>query len=68
LRIAETLALEPAEAEPQWRNIADHLFHLGHDPNWRSRPSVLDQMRGWHISPGRPQRARIAASTRKRSK
>jgi hypothetical protein len=68
LRIAETLALEPAEAEPQWQKIADYLFHLGHDPNWRSRPSVLDQMRGWRISSGRPRRAKIAVSTRKRSK
>jgi len=39
--------------------FADYLFHLGHDPNWRSRPSVLDQMRGWRISPGRPRQAKI---------
>ena len=68
LRIAETLALDPKEAAPKWQQIADYLYHLGHDPNWRSRPSVLDQMRGWRISPGRPRRARIAVSTRKRSK
>lgn len=68
LRIAETLALEPIDATPKWQQIANYLFHLGHDPNWRSRPSVLDQMRGWRISPGRPRRAKIAASTRKRSK
>lgn len=67
LRIAETLALDPEEATKKWQQIADYLFHLGHDPNWRSRPSVLDQMRGWRISPGRPRRAQLAASTRKRS-
>ena len=67
LRIAETLALDPTEAAPKWQPIADYLFHLGHDPNWRSRPSVLDQMRGWRISPGRSRRAKIAPSTRKRS-
>jgi hypothetical protein len=67
LRIAETLALDPDGAVPNWQKIADYLFHLGHDPNWRNRPSVLDQMRGWRISPGRPRRAKIATSTRKRS-
>ena len=50
LRIAETLALDPHEAAPKWQQIADYLFHMGHDPNWRNRPSVLDQMRGWRIS------------------
>jgi hypothetical protein len=68
LRIAETLALEPGQAAPKWQQIADYVFHLGHDPNWRSRPSVLDQMRGWRISPGRPRREKTAPSTRKRSK
>jgi hypothetical protein len=67
LRIAETLALDPNDAAPKWQQIADYLFHLGHDPNWRSRPSVLDQMRGWRISPGRSRRSKIAVSTRKRS-
>ena len=68
LRIAETLALDSHEATPKWQQIADYLFHMGHDPNWRNRPSVLDQMRGWRVSPGRPRRAKIAVSTRKRSK
>ena len=68
LRIAETLALDADEATPKWQQIADYLFHLGQDPNWRSRPSVLDQMRGWRISPGRPRREKIAPSTRNRSK
>jgi DDE family transposase len=67
LRIAETLALATREAAPKWQHIADYLFHLGHDPNWRSRPSVLDQMRGWRITPGRSRRGKIAPSTRKRS-
>lgn len=63
LRIAETLALDPAESAPQWQKIADYLLHLGQDPNWRNRPSVLDQMRGWRVSPGRPRRQKIAVST-----
>lgn len=67
LRIAETLALDPKEVGKKWQQIADYLFHLGHDPNWRSRPSVLDQMRGWRVSPGRSRRGKIAPSTRNRS-
>jgi hypothetical protein len=67
-RIADTLALDPAEAGPKWQQIADYLFHLGRDPNWRRSPSVLDQMRGWRVSPGRPRRAKVSASTQARSK
>ena len=39
------------------------LVHLGRDPNWRRRLSVLDQLRGWQIEPGRPWKA-YAASLR----
>lgn len=67
LRIAEALELPTEEAAPKWQNIAEYLFHLGHDPNWRNRPSVLDQMRGWRVSPGRPRSAKIAPSTVARS-
>lgn len=63
LRIAETLALEPKDAVAHWQKIADYLLHLGQDPNWRNRPSVLDQMRGWRVSPGRPRRQKVAIST-----
>jgi Transposase DDE domain len=65
LRIAATLALDAEKASAEWQKIADYVYHLGRDPNWRSRPSVLDQMRGWRTSPGRPRRARIAASKRR---
>jgi putative transposase len=67
-RIADTLDLPAAAAAPVWQKIADYLVHLGTDPNWRSRPSVLDQMRGWSTSPGRPRRARVAESSRPRAK
>jgi hypothetical protein len=67
MRIADTLALDPKDAAPNWQQIADYLFHLGLDPNWRNRPSVLDQMRGWRISPGRPRRQKIAISTANRA-
>jgi hypothetical protein len=60
MRIAATLELQGEQAASEWQKIADYLDHLGHDPNWRRRPSVLDQLRGWRVSPGRPKHARNA--------
>lgn len=51
-RIAMTMELEGNEAKKSWEGIALYLEHLGKDPNWRSRPSILDQIRGWKISSG----------------
>lgn len=62
MRIAAALALTGKEAARQWDFIAGYLQHLGQDPNWRRSPSVLDQMRGWKISPGRPRHAKLASS------
>ncbi len=59
-RIAAALALSGQAAEKEWEFIAALLLHQGTDPNWRSRPSVLDQMRGWRITPGKPRGARAA--------
>jgi len=59
-RIAATLAMEPALAEPEWQKIADYLLLLGYDPNWRRRPSVLDQMRGWKVLPATRGRRKAA--------
>jgi putative transposase len=64
LRIATAMDLQGEQAASEWQKIANFLYHLGHDPNWRRRPSVLDQMRGWRISPGRPKHARIASPSR----
>jgi len=63
--IARALDLEGKEAEAEWDRLAELLYNNGCDPNWRSRPSVLDQLRGWRITPGRPRRQR-AASVRAR--
>ncbi len=41
-----------------WEWWADAIVHEGQDPNWRRSPSILDQLRGWKITPGRPQKAR----------
>jgi hypothetical protein len=41
-----------------WERLADVIRARGHDPNWRSRPSVLDQLRGISVPRGRPKYAR----------
>ena len=64
-RIAAAFDLRGAAADLAWQSIAEYLEHLGRDPNWRRSPSILDQLRGWKITPGRPRRARLASSTRK---
>lgn len=60
-RIAAALMLEGEAAEVEWAKIWDYLLHLGQDPNWRRSPSVMDQMRGWKISKGRPKYAKKAS-------
>lgn len=65
MRIAAALELTGTAAKREWQTIAENLQHLGQDPNWRRNPSILDQMRGWKITPGRARRAKLASpSTR----
>jgi putative transposase len=49
--IAQVFELTEAEATQRWNKIAALLTHSGKDPNWRRRPSVLDQLRGWKRQP-----------------
>ena len=49
--IAQAFDLQGAEAKQRWNKIAELLTHSGRDPNWRRRPSVLDQLRGWKRQP-----------------
>ncbi len=49
--IAQAFDLQGAEAMQRWDKIAALLTHSGKDPNWRRRPSVLDQLRGWKRQP-----------------
>jgi hypothetical protein len=49
--IAQAFELPGAEARRRWDKIAELLTHGGKDPNWRRRPSVLDQLRGWKRQP-----------------
>jgi hypothetical protein len=49
--IAQAFDLQGVEAQRRWDKIAALLTHSGKDPNWRRRPSVLDQLRGWKRQP-----------------
>ena len=49
--IAEACHLNGVVAKRRWEKIAELLTHSGKDPNWRRRPSVLDQLRGWKRQP-----------------
>jgi hypothetical protein len=49
--IAQACDLQGAAAKQRWQQIAELLMHSGRDPNWRRRPSVLDQLRGWNRQP-----------------
>jgi DDE family transposase len=51
--IAQAFELKEIDAMRRWQQIADLLTHSGRDPNWRHRPSVLDQLRGWKRQPVR---------------
>jgi hypothetical protein len=61
--IAQAFELTGGEATRRWDKIAALLTHSGKDPNWRRRPSVLDQLRGWKRQP----LARKQANSRDRS-
>jgi putative transposase len=43
----------PAATSTHWNSLLAALRHLGHDPNWRRRPSVLDTIQGLTAPPGR---------------
>ena len=64
-RIAAAIELEGTEAKTRWEEITSYLEHLGKDPNWRSRPSILDQLRGWKISSGRKRKTSAKAGADK---
>lgn len=49
--IAQAFELKGTAAMRRWDKIAELLTHAGTDPNWRRRPSVLDQLRGWKRQP-----------------
>lgn len=64
LKIASAMQRTGKDAEREWEQLAAHLEHLGKDPNWRRRPSILDQLRGWKISPGRAKSTQLTSNSR----
>ena len=48
------------DSPSRWRRLARAIRLRGHDPNWRGRPSHIDELRGTTAPPGRPRRARLA--------
>lgn len=61
LRIAELVDRRGPSAEREWQQIAQLIEHVSQDPNWRRRPSILDQLRGWKVAPGRKRGARLSS-------
>ena len=52
--------LDPEMPPTLWDSVAMVLHLLAQDPNWRGRPSILDQLRGQVVAPGRPRRKRLS--------
>ena len=52
------LLLIDTDDDSEWGSLMERLRHLGHDPNWRRRPSVLDRIQGLTASPGRGRKAK----------
>ena len=51
-RIADAFDRTGTEADQIWHHLATAVVHAGQDANWRSKPSILDQLRGWPAKPG----------------
>ena len=65
ISIAGAFELSSEQAQTKWQQLAEYLEHLAKDPNWRRSPSILDQLRGWRITPGRPKSARLSSASGK---
>lgn len=51
LDLAALMRAQGQSAREGWKRAADLLVSEGRDPNWRRRPSVLDQLRGLEDQP-----------------
>lgn len=60
--IARAFELSGGAADKEWDRLAV-LFGHETDPNWRRSPSILDQTRGWKVTPGKPRNARAARAS-----
>jgi len=63
ISLAGVFELRGEQAEAKWQMLAEYLEHLSRDPNWRRSPSILDQLRGWRITPGRPKSTRLSSAS-----
>jgi len=58
---------QPDAAATDWNWLMGTLRYLGHDPNWRRRPSVLDTIQGLTAPPGRKRNQKAAGASGKPS-
>lgn len=63
--VAAAFELRGEQAEKKWQQLAEYLEYMAQDPNWRLSPSILDQLRGWRINPGRPKSTRLSSASRR---
>ena len=59
--LAAASALRGAAARAEWNRLAKYLVHLGEDADWRSKPSILDQLRGWPPPAAAPRKRRLSS-------
>lgn len=61
MRFGHAALLSTLKGEPksifEWNRIMGNIRNLGHDPNWRRKPSVLDRLQGL-TAPALPRRRR----------
>ena len=62
--IAGAFELHGEQAEQKWQQLAQYLEYMAKDPNWRRSPSILDQLRGWRINPGRAKTAPLSSASK----
>jgi hypothetical protein len=53
------MLLDPDTPAERWHRLAEAIAEEGRDPNWRSRPSVLDRLLGLTAPRGRPRRKKL---------
>jgi hypothetical protein len=61
--IADTLLMDGTAADEAWTHITSMIHHFGADTNWRTKPSILDQMRGWPLPKNSRKTARKSSKT-----